>query len=61
MFLSLLPAARLCIRTPPGYYRAEGIIKNVNTLEEYRGIDKAHMLHQAGRTVSVADEHGGWS
>ncbi|RMJ23975.1 hypothetical protein PHISP_05159 [Aspergillus sp. HF37] len=44
--------------TPPGYYRAEGIIKNVNTIEEYRGIDKAHMLHQAGRTIWDAINDG---
>lgn len=35
-----------------GYYRAEGLIKNVNTIEEYRNIDKAHMLRQSGETVS---------
>lgn len=36
---------------PIGYYRAEGMIKNVNTIEEYRNMDKAHMLEQAGKTV----------
>ena len=35
-----------------GYYRAEGSIKNVNTIEEYRNIDKAQMLRQSGETVS---------
>jgi len=39
-------------RVPSGYYRAEGMIKNVNTVEEYKGVDKIHMLQQAGRTVS---------
>lgn len=34
-----------------GYYRAEGMIKNVNTIEEYRNLDKAVVLNQAGRTV----------
>jgi ubiquitin-like modifier-activating enzyme ATG7 len=38
-------------RVPAGYYRAEGMIKNVNTIEEYRSIDKGNMLQQAGRTV----------
>lgn len=28
------------------------MIKNVNTIEEYRSIDKGSMLQQAGRTVS---------
>ncbi|KAL9128465.1 MAG: hypothetical protein Q9217_002869 [Psora testacea] len=37
---------------PNGYYRAEGMIKNVNTVEEYRNLDKAAVLHQAARTVS---------
>jgi ubiquitin-like modifier-activating enzyme ATG7 len=36
---------------PAGYYRAEGMIKNVNTLEEYKDIDKISLLHQAGKTV----------
>jgi Ubiquitin-like modifier-activating enzyme ATG7 N-terminus len=40
------------IRVPAGFFRAEGMIKNVNTIEEYRGIDKGGMLQQAGRTVS---------
>lgn len=36
---------------PASYYRAEGMIKNVNTVEEYRNIDKAKMLTQAGQMV----------
>ena len=38
-----------------GFYRAEGIIKNVNTIEEYRALcsDRAAFLQQAGRTVSA--------
>ena len=27
------------------------MIKNVNTLEEYKDIDKISLLHQAGKTV----------
>lgn len=34
-----------------GYYRAEGMIKNVNTIEEYRNMDKSQMILQSGRTV----------
>ncbi|PKY02900.1 autophagy ubiquitin-activating enzyme ApgG [Aspergillus campestris IBT 28561] len=41
-----------------GYYRAEGLIKNVNTIEEYRNIDKAHMLRQSGETVWDAINDG---
>ena len=40
------------IRAPTGYYRAEGTIRNVNTIEEYRSMDKAQMLEQAGKMVS---------
>ncbi|EED23605.1 autophagy ubiquitin-activating enzyme ApgG, putative [Talaromyces stipitatus ATCC 10500] len=36
---------------PPGYYRAEGIIKNFNTVEEYRNADKIGILQQAGRAI----------
>jgi ubiquitin-like modifier-activating enzyme ATG7 len=39
---------------PAGYYRAEGTIKNVNTIEEYTKTDKMSMLQQAGKTVSLA-------
>ena len=38
-------------RVPAGYYRAEGMIKNVNTIEEYKEIDKIRLLQQAGKTV----------
>lgn len=37
---------------PQGFYRAEGFIKNVNTIEEYRNLDKGAIIHQSGRTVS---------
>ncbi|KAI9762554.1 MAG: Autophagy protein 7 [Chaenotheca gracillima] len=36
---------------PPGYCRAEGIIKNFNTIEEYKSVDKTAMLQRAGRTI----------
>jgi ubiquitin-like modifier-activating enzyme ATG7 len=43
---------------PAGYYRAEGMIKNVNTIEEYRNMDKTHMLQQAGQTIWDAINDG---
>jgi len=43
---------------PVGCYRAEGIIKNVNTIEEYRSLDKMSMLQQAGRTIWDAINDG---
>lgn len=41
------------VRVPAGYYRAEGMVKNVNTIEEYRKLDKGIVLTQAARTVST--------
>ncbi|KAJ5150968.1 Ubiquitin-like modifier-activating enzyme atg7 [Penicillium canariense] len=43
---------------PTGYYRAEGMIKNVNTIEEYRNMDKPHMILQAGKTIWDAINDG---
>lgn len=44
--------------TPAGFCRAEGIIKNVNTIEDYKNVDKIHMLQQAGRTIWDAINDG---
>jgi len=41
------------VRVPAGYYRAEGMIKNVNTIEEYRSLDKGSILNQQAHTVSL--------
>lgn len=43
---------------PANYYRAEGIIKNLNTIEEYRNIDKLQLIQQAGRTIWEAINDG---
>ena len=43
---------------PAGYYRAEGMIKNTNTIEDYRNLDKVQMLQQAGRTIWDAINDG---
>jgi len=40
------------------YYRAEGIIKNVNTVEDYRKLDKIALINQAGRQVWDAINDG---
>ncbi|KAL8716012.1 MAG: hypothetical protein Q9220_000679 [cf. Caloplaca sp. 1 TL-2023] len=42
----------------PGFYRAEGMIKNVNTIEDYRNLDKTALLIQAGRTIWDAINDG---
>lgn len=46
------PFADTWSSVPSGFYRAEGIIKNFNTIEEYRNADKAAMLHQSAKTVN---------
>ncbi|KKK24433.1 hypothetical protein ARAM_001970 [Aspergillus rambellii] len=43
---------------PANYYRAEGIIRNVNTIEDYGNTDKAHMLQQSGKTIWDAIHDG---
>lgn len=43
---------------PAGFCRAEGMIKNVNTIEEYRGLDKGMILSQAARTIWDAIDDG---
>ncbi|KAL4912127.1 hypothetical protein BDW62DRAFT_216594 [Aspergillus aurantiobrunneus] len=43
---------------PANHYRAEGIIKNVNTIEDYANIDKMGMLQQAGKTIWNAINDG---
>ena len=36
---------------PAGFCRAEGMVKNVNTIEEYRNLDKGAILSQSARTI----------
>jgi ubiquitin-like modifier-activating enzyme ATG7 len=43
---------------PTALYRAEGIIKNVNTIEEYSNTDKVGMLQQSGKTIWDAINDG---
>ncbi|KAL5040900.1 hypothetical protein BDW71DRAFT_192880 [Aspergillus fruticulosus] len=43
---------------PATYYRAEGMIKNVNTIEEYANADKMGMLQQSGKTIWDAINDG---
>jgi len=39
-------------RVPAGHIRAEGKIKNVNTIEDFKIMDKGAMLQTAGKQVS---------
>ncbi|RDW74745.1 putative autophagy ubiquitin-activating enzyme ApgG [Aspergillus mulundensis] len=43
---------------PASYYRAEGIIRNVNTIEEYTNADKMAMLQQSGKVIWDAINDG---
>jgi hypothetical protein len=52
----LLSFKLLCVpaksnSVPAGHIRAEGKIKNLNTLEDFKNVDKAAMLHTAARQV----------
>ncbi|KAE8384341.1 hypothetical protein BDV23DRAFT_177139 [Aspergillus alliaceus] len=44
--------------TPAGFYRAEGMIRNVNTIEEYRDTDKTLTLHRSGKMIWDAIKDG---
>ena len=45
-------------RTPQNYYRGEGIIRNFNTIEEFRQVDKPAHIERAGRTIWDAINDG---
>lgn len=55
-----LPESRLSrlFRMPGGYYRAEGFIRNFNTIEDYKNADRNKILELAGRTIwdAIQDE-----
>ncbi|KAF2862959.1 E1-like protein-activating [Piedraia hortae CBS 480.64] len=44
--------------SPRGYYRAEGLIRNYNTMEEYRHVDKSAHIERAGKTIRDAINDG---
>ncbi|EFQ98909.1 E1-like protein-activating enzyme Gsa7p/Apg7p [Nannizzia gypsea CBS 118893] len=56
--MQILGNALLKDDVPAGYYRAEGMIKNVNTMEEYRNADKPAILQLAGKTIWEAINDG---
>ncbi|KAK4996673.1 Autophagy protein 7 [Elasticomyces elasticus] len=43
---------------PAGFYRAEGMIRNFNTIEEYKQVDKPASIEQAGRMIWDAISDG---
>ena len=46
-----------CLSVPLGAARAEGTIRNVNTLEDFRNMDKPAMLKRAANTVGLWDTY----
>ncbi|KAF2108755.1 autophagy-related protein 7 [Lophiotrema nucula] len=44
--------------TPANYIRAEGIIKNCNTIEDYKNLDRAAVLERAAQTIWEAIHDG---
>ena len=42
----------LIFRTPPGSFRGEGTIRNLNTIEDYKQLDRAAELNRVGSMVS---------
>ena len=43
---------------PQGFYRAEGLIRNYNTLDDFRQVDKAAHVERAGRMIWDAIRDG---
>lgn len=48
----LWPANHAYCSVPLNAVRAEGIIRNTNTLEAFKQVDKTEMIHNAARQVS---------
>lgn len=48
----------MTLRSPQNYYRGEGVIRNFNTIEEFRQVDKAAHIERAGRTIWDAINDG---
>ncbi|KAJ6007954.1 Ubiquitin-like modifier-activating enzyme atg7 [Penicillium herquei] len=46
------------VEAPGGFYRGEGMIKNFNTIEEYRNVDKSKMILKSGKTIWDAINDG---
>ncbi|KAF2731459.1 E1-like protein-activating enzyme Gsa7p/Apg7p [Polyplosphaeria fusca] len=44
--------------TPANYFRAEGIVKNCNTIEDYRNLDRTAVIERAGKMIWEAIHDG---
>lgn len=47
-----------CLSVPNSFYRSEGIIRNFNTIEEYRNVDRIAHIERAGQTIWDAINDG---
>jgi ubiquitin-like modifier-activating enzyme ATG7 len=56
--MQIHPTALTSDDTPANYFRGEGIIKNFNTLEEYKNADRAAILERAAQTIWEAIHDG---
>lgn len=56
--MQILGSALTTDEVPAGFYRAEGIIKNVNTIEDYKNLDRAQVIDRAGRIIWDAINDG---
>ncbi|KAH6644425.1 autophagy-related protein 7 [Boeremia exigua] len=58
MRVQIHPNALTSDDTPPNYCRAEGIIKNCNTIEDYKNLDRAAILDRCAQTIWDAIHDG---
>ncbi|KAF1979685.1 autophagy-related protein 7 [Bimuria novae-zelandiae CBS 107.79] len=56
--IQILPNALTSDDTPPNYCRAEGIIKNCNTIEDYKNLDRTQTLERCAQTIWEAIHDG---
>ncbi|KAH4079566.1 ATG12-activating enzyme E1 ATG7 [Parastagonospora nodorum] len=58
MRVQIHPNALTSDDAPPTYCRAEGIIKNCNTIEDYKNLDRAAILERCAQTIWEAIHDG---
>ncbi|USP74951.1 hypothetical protein yc1106_02225 [Curvularia clavata] len=58
MRIQIHPNALTSDDTPPTFCRAEGIIKNCNTIEDYKALDRAAILERSAQTIWEAIHDG---
>ncbi|KAF1832459.1 hypothetical protein BDW02DRAFT_502993 [Decorospora gaudefroyi] len=58
MRVQIHPNALTSDDTPPTFCRAEGIIKNCNTIEDYKNLDRAAILDRCAQTIWEAIHDG---